>query len=164
MKRTLLLLVAIVAFGWQGNAQQISDHVIGLRFGGNDGMGPEINYQHALHSNNRLEVGLGWYSRTHFSSTKLTGIYQWVWHLQDGFNWYAGPGGGIGFSSYKTGYYSDPTRGNESNTYILLTGDVGIEYLFDFPLTISLDVRPQINFGNNDNLNLDVGISARYRF
>lgn len=163
MKKTLLLLVAIVALGFQGNAQEISQHAIGLRFGDNNGMGPEINYQYALQENNRLEFGLAWHSRSYFNSMKATGIYQWIWHLQDGFNWYAGPGAGIGVANYKSGYYDDAHR-SDSKTYALITGDVGIEYHFNIPLMLSFDVRPQINFGYHDNLSFDFGLSARYKF
>ena len=51
-----------------------------------------------------------------------------------------------------------------SDFYGFITGDVGIEYSFDFPLLLSVDVRPQINLGYHDDVNFDVGLSARYQF
>jgi hypothetical protein len=30
------------------------------------------------------------------NAIKLTGLYQWVWNIDGGFNWYAGVGGGVG--------------------------------------------------------------------
>jgi hypothetical protein len=34
------------------------------------------------------------------NAIKLTGLYQWVWNIDGGFNWYAGVGGGVGSYSY----------------------------------------------------------------
>jgi hypothetical protein len=60
-----------------------------------------------LSSNNRLELDLGWRNRSNFNNNayddnaiKLTGLYQWVWNIDGGFNWYAGVGGGVGSYSY----------------------------------------------------------------
>lgn len=166
MKKTLLLLLAVVAFGVQGSAQEIAKNAIGLRLGDNDGFGPEINYQRGLGDNNRLELGFAWHNHKHHDAVKLTGIYQWVWNIDGGFNWYAGPGAGLGIVNYDHKYDNDyPYRNKgESEFYAFLTGDIGIEYSFDFPLLLSLDLRPQFNLGYHDDVNFDVGLSARYQF
>lgn len=165
MKKSLLLLLAIGAFALQANAQQISKNAIGLRLGDNDGFGPEVNYQRALGENNRLELGFAWHNHRHHDAVKLTGIYQWVWNIDGGFNWYAGPGAGLGVVNYNYKYDEYPyKKRKESEFYGFITGDVGIEYNFDFPLLISLDIRPQINLGYHDDVNFDVGLSARYQF
>ena len=75
------------------NAQDINDNSIGLRFGGGNGSAGEISYQKALGSNNRLEIDLG--LANDFTDFKATGLYQWVWNLEDRFNWYTGFGGGL---------------------------------------------------------------------
>lgn len=159
MKKSLILIFGLIAFAFQAEAQQISPHTIGLRLGDSDGFGPEINYQHALRENNRLEFGLGWHSRRYYNAFKLVGIYQWVWNIEGGFNWYAGPGAGLGNVSYDAGHYH-----KSSEFYAFITGDVGIEYNFDIPLMISLDIRPQINLGYHDSMNFDVGLGVRYQF
>ena len=166
MKKILLLLLAVVAFGVQGSAQEIAKNAIGLRLGDNDGFGPEINYQRALGDNNRLELGFAWHNHKHHDAVKLTGIYQWVWNIDGGFNWYAGPGAGLGIVNYDHKYDNDyPYRNkSESEFYAFITGDVGIEYSFDFPLLLSLDLRPQFNLGYHDDVNFDIGLSARYQF
>ena len=51
-----------------------------------------------------------------------------------------------------------------SEAFAFFTGDVGIEYSFDFPLLVSFDFRPQVNLNYRDDVNFDVGISARYQF
>ncbi|HZW77910.1 MAG TPA: hypothetical protein VFF21_06360, partial [Flavobacteriaceae bacterium] len=124
---------------------------------------PEINYQHALRENNRLELGLAWHSKRYYNAVKLVGIYQWLWNIDGGFNWYAGPGAGLGNVSYdypKNHAHYDRT----SEFYAFITGDVGIEYNFNIPLMISLDIRPQLNLGYHDNINFDVGLGVRYQF
>lgn len=158
-------MLLIAGFGWQATSQEIAQNAIGLRIGDSDGFGPEVNYQRALGDNNRLEVGLGWHSKSYWNSVKLTGIYQWVWNIDGGFNWYAGPGAGFGLVSYDRYYYDYPySREKKSEAYAFITGDVGIEYSFDFPLLISFDFRPQFNLGYRDDINFDIGLAARYKF
>ncbi len=167
MKKSILLIIVIAAFGFQSNAQEISKNAIGVRIGDSGGFGPEVNYQRTLGDNNRLELGLGWQSDRNYDTAKLTGIYQWVWNIDGSFNWYAGPGAGVGLERYE--YYDTDSPFNnkkyrDSEAFVFVTGDVGIEYNFDFPLLVSLDVRPRVNLGSRDDLNIGVGLSARYQF
>ena len=156
------MLFAVVGFGWQATAQDISENAIGIRLSESDGFGPEVNYQRALGESNRLELGLAFHSHRHHDAFKLTGIYQWVWNIDGGFNWYAGPGAGLGVIDYDNDYFHDGH--SDSDVFAFATGDIGIEYNFDFPLLVSFDFRPQVNFGHHDDLSFDVGLSARYQF
>ncbi|WP_298901954.1 hypothetical protein [uncultured Psychroserpens sp.] len=157
-----LFLVALAFMGLTAvNAQDISDHAIGLRLGDSDGFGAEISYQKALGDNNRLELDLGLRSGNNYDGFKLTGLYQWVWNIDDGFNWYAGAGGGVG--SYN--FDNVPNGADDSETFLFIAGDVGIEYNFDIPLQLSLDARPEFGFGDfRDDLDFDIALSIRYRF
>ena len=163
MKKSILIVLVVIGFGWQASSQEIAENAIGIRLSENDGFGPEINYQRGLGDNNRLELGFAWHSHRHHDAVKLTGIYQWVWNIDGGFNWYAGPGAGVGFISYDNDFWNDG-RDDDTDVYAFATGDIGIEYNFDFPLLVSFDFRPQINFGHHDDLSFDVGLSARYQF
>lgn len=155
MKKIVLLTLCIFGFTLSSQAQSIADHALGLRLGDNDGFGTEISYQHGLTENNRLELDLGWRSRNDLDAFRLTGLYQWVWNLEGGFNWYAGAGGGIG----------SVDTGDDSEFFVLVAGDVGIEYDFDFPLLLSLDFRPEIGFNDyNDDLGFDIALGIRYQF
>jgi hypothetical protein len=152
MKKVFLILSLVFTATFTMNGQEISDNAIGLRLGSNDGFGAEISYQRKLKETNRLEVNLG--LRDGFSDVKLTGLYQWVWNLENQFNWYAGAGGGI---------Y------DANSTSIFASGVVGIEYDLsadtELPLLISLDYRPEIGItGSLDGLNSDLGLSIRYQF
>lgn len=163
MKKLFLLSVALLGFAFASSAQEISTNAIGLRLGDSDGFGAEISYQHALGDNNRLELDLGWRDGKNYDGFKLAGLYQWVWNIDGGFNWYAGVGGGLGSFSF-----DDNNGNNETDTFVFAAGDIGIEYNFDIPLLISLDFRPEIGFGDelydNNDLDFDIALGIRYQF
>lgn len=158
MRKLFLSTVAIFTGLLFMNAQDISENAIGLRLGDSDGFGAEISYQRALGEANRLEVDLGWRSARDYDGFKLTGIYQWVWELDGDFNWYAGAGGGLGSYGFDNSALDD-------ETFVFVAGNVGIEYIFDIPLLLSLDFRPELGFGDfNDDLDFDIALGIRYRF
>ena len=148
MKRIIVGLSLIIGSIYTTSAQQIADNAIGLRFGGGNGVGGEISYQKALGENNRLEVNLG--LANEFTDFKATGLYEWVWNIEEQFNWYAGFGGGI-VSANGTGIYG--------------AGVIGVEYDFNAPVLLSIDYRPEIGIaGGLDGLNSDIALSVRYQF
>jgi len=163
MKNLFLLLIVLLGFTMSSNAQDIPENAIGLRLGDNDGLGAEVSYQRALGDNNRLEVDLGWRDGNNYSGFKLAGLYQWVFNIDGGFNWYAGAGGGIGHFSIDL-----PNNDDASDTFVFIAGDIGIEYNFDIPLQLSLDFRPEIGFGDelydNNDLDFDLALGIRYTF
>ncbi|WP_317046946.1 hypothetical protein [Flavobacterium kingsejongi] len=141
--------------------------------GDNDGFSAEVTYQRALSSDNRLEVDLGWRSSDYrgydYNAVKLTGLYQWVWNIDKGFNWYAGVGGGIGTWSYDFDHNGPYDRDyDDSGALLYAAGNIGIEYNFDIPLMVALDFRPEFYFTNddfrNDHFGPDIALSVRYRF
>jgi hypothetical protein len=75
-----------------------------------------------LGSNND-ELDLGWrrkdYNNNGYddNAIKLAALYQWVWNIDGGFNWYAGVGGGVG--TFGRDYY-DSNYNNEA--FVLLQG------------------------------------------
>lgn len=168
MKKLIFVFIALAAFAFETQAQEISKNAIGLRLGDSDGFGTEVNYQRAIGNNNRLEFGLGWRSHRHVTAIKLTGLYEWVWNIDGGFNWYAGPGLGIGQISFDDDFYDDdfPGDGNDdSETFVYAAGVIGIEYDFDFPLLLSLDFRPEFGFGDyRDDIDFDIALGVRYQF
>lgn len=162
MKTKILSAFLLFSIVFSANAQEISKNALGLRLGDNDGFGYEISYQRGLSNNNRLELDLGWRSND-VDAFKLAGLYQWVWNIDGGFNWYAGVGGGVGSWSY------NKNNNKDSGSFFFAAGDIGIEYLFDFPLQLSLDIRPELYFGGdygdyNNNFGPDIALGVRYRF
>lgn len=153
--RTILCILFVLATV-SLSAQSISKNALGIRIGDNDGFGGEISYQRYLHENNRLEFDLGWRDSNNVDAFKLVGLYQWVMPIDGGFNWYVGAGAGIGSFD----------AGNNDGVFALVAGDLGIEYDFEIPLLISLDMRPELGFNDDysDDLDLDIALGLRYQF
>lgn len=161
MKKTALSLFVFCGF-FQMNAQDISKNAIGLRLGDNDGFGGEITYQRGISDENRLEFDLGFRNSSDINAFKIVGLYQWVWEIDNKFNWYAGAGGGFG------SWNSTVLNTKDSGTFLFAAGDVGIEYNFDIPLQLSLDARPELHVFSkgyrNSNFGPDIALSVRYKF
>ncbi len=155
-----LLIAALVIFlGANLAKSQVADHGIGLRLGGGDGLGTEISYQHGLSSLNRLEFDLGFNNHDHYDAWALTTTYQWVWSLDQGFNWFVGGGGRIGSWSHDN-YYDGS---NDDGLFLAAAGDVGIEYVFPIGIQLAIDARPKIGLINHGS-GIDLGFAIRYQF
>lgn len=167
--KKIILAIVMIGFGFAAQSQEIRKNALGLRLGDNDGFGGEISYQRGLSSNNRLEFDLGWRDSKHYDAMKIAGLYQWVWNIDGGFNWYAGVGGGLGTYDIDDDYL-DPDFDDDSGTFIFVAGDIGIEYLFDeAPIQLSLDFRPEIYFGGdyadvNNSFGPDIALGIRFTF
>ncbi len=156
MKNIIITLTLFISGALGVQAQQIANNAIGLRIGGGNSFGTEISYQRALSSNNRLELNLGIEDDSDFDGFQASGIYQWVYALEDGFNWYVGPGAGLGNADYKN---------DDNDFFILAAGQVGIEYDFNFPLLLSLDATAEQYFGSRrDGFELGISLGVRYQF
>ena len=127
--KKLLVLVALIAISAVAvNAQK---RAIGARFG----YGADFSYQHNMGEKNMLEVEVGLPA---FAGIEAAATYDWLfpissWKEAGSWNWYAGVGAGAGYSwLWGWGNYG----------YVGVAGRLGIEYNFDFPLSLSLDWRP----------------------
>jgi hypothetical protein len=162
MKKKILFAAMLIGLTFSSQAQSISKNALGLRLGDNDGFGGEVSYQRKLSSNNRLEFDLGWRNSKDVGLIKVAGLYQWIWNIEGRFNWYAGVGGGLGSWSY------DKNNSNDNGTFAFVAGDLGIEYDFDIPLQVSLDIRPELYFNSDsyrsNNFGPDIALGVRYRF
>lgn len=162
MRTLVITLLFVCAVSFHGEAQRISKNALGVRLGDDDGfdsLGAEISYQRALFENNRLELDLGIRGEKDFyDAFKIVGLFQWVMPLDQNFHWYVGAGAGFGNVDYDNG---------GSDSFALLAGDIGVEYNFKIPLILSLDVRPEIGFGDDaygDGFDFDLGLGIRYQF
>ena len=163
MKKVILAAFMLFGLAFNAQAQDISKNALGLRLGSNDGFGGEISYQRGLGDNNRLELDLGFRNSNDVDAFKLTGVYQWVWNIDGGFNWYAGVGGGVGSYSY------DYDGNKDNGAFVFVAGDLGLEYNFkEVPIQLSLDIRPELYFNSdkyrNNNFGPDLALGIRYRF
>jgi len=153
----VLLLMAIGTFG-----QVKNEHALGMRIGGGNTFGSQVTYQYGISNYNRLEVDLGFNSNNDGNGFNLSGAYQWVWEIEGGFNWYAGPAATLGSWSYKSKYDGSGSSG----AYLGLGGQIGVEYNFvEVPINISLDTMPQFGFGPTDhNFTMGLSLGIRYVF
>lgn len=170
MKKIILSAIMLMGLAFTAQAQDISKNALGLRLGDNRGFGGEISYQRGLSDNNRLEFDLGFRNDNRdnhdIDAIKLVGLYQWVWNIEGGFNWYAGVGAGLSMwdNNY---YYNNGNTYDENGVFVFAAGDIGIEYNFkEVPIQLSLDARPEIGFNtyNDDDFGVDIGLGVRYRF
>jgi hypothetical protein len=167
MKKVFLTLATMLLVSIAANAQY-KQNAIGLRLGGGNGFGGEISYQRAIGDNNRLELDLGLRGGRYTSAFRLVGIYQWVWNIEGGFNWYAGFGAGVGAVDYDDRFDRDFPGRDRDALILSIDGQIGIEYVFtEAPIQLGLDLRPAF-FVVNDyygGLDLvDAGLSIRYQF
>ncbi len=150
------------------NAQEISNHAIGLRLGDSDGFGAEVSYQKSIGRYNRGEINLGWRDSREYDAFKLSLLYQWVRPIDGGLNWYYGFGAGFGDASFATTTRDNAPFRPDGGVFVFAAGDIGIEYNFDFPLLLSLDFRPELGllgYGDfDDSLDFDIALGVRYQF
>lgn len=159
--RAFTVLLTILSF--QQLKAQDGGKAIGLRLGGGNVSGAEISYQHGLSEANRLEANLGWNNNSAVDAFKLTGLYEWTKDLSDlgpGFSWYYGVGAGLGYIDW------GGINGEGSDALIISAeGIVGLEYRFEVPLQLTLDINPGFNLvGGFDDLDLDLALGVRYLF
>lgn len=151
-----IILGTIILISTSISAQRIAKNALGVRVGDNDGFGGEISYQRYLSDNNRLEFDLGFRNSNNTDAFKLVGLYQWVRPIDEHFNWFIGAGAGIGS-------FDNPVN---DGAFALVAGNLGVEYNFNVPLVISLDMRPELGFNDeySDDLDLDIALGIRYQF
>lgn len=143
-------------------AQVNSENALGIRLGENDGFGVEVTYQVRVSEMNRVEANVGFRDSNNYNAWKITALYEWVWYIDNGFNWYAGFGTSLG--TWSAG--KNHKNADEDGLFINADGVVGIEYIFDIPLLLSFDFRPEIELAGNfgKSTDFDLGLSIRYLF
>lgn len=161
MKKLTIIIVLLISSS-AVFAQTSSNHALGIRFGGGDGVEAEISYQNYIGGNNRLEFDLGLFDDDWNDGFKFSLLYHWVGNIEGGFNWYVGAGGSIGSLDVH------PDNKNWDNHYndglfLDADGQIGIEYNFNIPIQISLDARPEIGL-INDDFDFGYGFGVRYTF
>lgn len=165
MKKQFVALLMFAAFGFSVNAQ-VHPHAIGLRGAfGNFGSGGEISYQHGFGTANRLELDLGFRGGkgvgSSYSHGAISGIYHWVWNIEEGLSWFVGPGAQLGV-------YNDKYDSNNDGLTLSVGGQIGLEYDFndlDVPLHVALDTRPMWGFlGGTSGFGYGAALSIRYTF
>ncbi len=122
MKKILVIAALMLGFAVAASAQQ---RAIGLR----GGYGVELSYQHTVGAGFvEADLGLGT-----FNSLNVAASYNMTLaEFGEGFHAYWGPSASVGMG-IDPGWFG-----------IGVGGNIGIEYIFPFPLQISVDIRPQV--------------------
>lgn len=144
MKKVIAIVVALLAFASVASAQS---RALGIRatYGG------ELSYQHYMGGSNFLEADLGFAVNNGFV---LTGIYDIVLGQSGGFSIYAGPGAQL--AVWNTPDYSGIGLG--------VAGQLGVEYMFQAPVAVSLDWRPRFDFIYGGFGYSSIALALRYVF
>ena len=122
MKKIFLIFSFLLIIS-KTTAQEISNNAIGFSFNDISFNSLKTTYQHKLSEKSRAEFNVD----TNFDYyLTLSGFYERVWKLNNNFNWFAGIG-----ASYSKFY-------NES----LGLGIIGVEYNFESPIMVSIDIKP----------------------
>lgn len=135
--------------------------------GGRVGYNTEFSYQHSLNEGLYVDMTAGGYLfNTYWGHADLTATFDWIWNIKGIWNWFVGPGAGVGFGfgSYYKQYDIMPFQVN-------VGGQIGFEWAFGIPLNLTVDWRPMINvLGFNNtyytpwNGLFNFGVGVRYRF
>lgn len=107
--------------------------------GGRLGTLAEVSYQHTTHAGQMIDLTAG--TSNYFLTSgyaEVACMYDWVFNIAGSWNWYVGPGVGVGYywHGYADGY---------SHLRLAVGAQIGVEYQFRIPLNISLDWRPMYN-------------------
>ena len=163
MKKLLFITITFFLLNsFSAKGQVMAVHALGLRIGDNAGPEVEVSYQQAVWRN-RLEFDLGINTGGYYEGFKFSTLYQWVFEIGSGFNWYAGAGGAIGFWHIHDGPFEHGDYYYDEAMFLDASGQIGVEYNCRIPLQISLDMRPEIGI-INDDFDIGVGLGLRYQF
>lgn len=160
MKKGLLLLLFLLLTAGFCQAQRISRNAIGIRISDGDGFDKldlEATYQIRVTGMNRIEADLGYRQVGDVDVYKGLGLFHWVFPINPAVHAYTGAGAGVEFAVPDSG---------DNETLPFVAADFGIEYDFQIPFSIALNVRPEYFPSDiaDDHLNFDLGLAFRYEF
>jgi len=155
MKKFLIILVAVLGFATVASAQP---KALGIRIGS----GVDLSYENYAGGANFLEFEAG-LDNYHANDFHLDGVYNFMIAEPDWtpgtWGFYAGPGASVAA-------WTDSDL-DESRVYAGFLGNLGLEYTFNIPLQLSLDIRPRVMFGDGHVWTQGIftfGFGARYAF
>lgn len=137
MKTFLLAILVVIGISQFTSAQEV-----GVRFG--DAFGGHVAIDARI---------LGIHGDVSFGNNGVGVEALWdllYLPLGPGFNWYAGVGPSV--------YLGDPFQ-------LALSGEIGLEYHFDFPIAVGVDWRPSFILIDNTDFEAGwFGVNVRYVF
>ncbi len=161
MKKTLILLAIIMSFGLLNESKAQYTTGIGLRAGVTNG----LTVKHFINQNAALEGIL----HSRWGGFMVTGLYEVHKDIRDvkGLMWFYGGGAHVGTWSGRGRFENGPPWAARNTGYTVfgIDGIIGLDYKFtDFPVNLSLDYKPALNFGYYGYGWDEVALSIRYTF
>lgn len=159
MKKFLIILSCVLGLSLTAAAQP---RAVGLRFPAMAAFGAEFSYQHEVGNAQFIEFELG---LERYNGFRTSGLWNWElanpeWTAEGAWTLYGGGGITLGFVEYD--------RNGNFGYMGGLTAQLGLEYRFEFPLALSVDLRPTVGlchgFYRYGTYGLIPNISARYYF
>lgn len=145
--------------------------------------GANLSYQHSLNADQFISIDGGvdlGYNISGHPGAKVTGTYNFIWAKpkwtkKGTWNIYAGPGLSAGWVQDRVVIKAGEERANSfADGFVMgAVGQVGIEYKFEIPLQLALEVRPcigihvadkDISFYDNGFLGFIPALAIRYSF
>ncbi|MCS6917446.1 MAG: hypothetical protein RMK52_05295 [Chitinophagales bacterium] len=152
------LLIAFFSFCFLGAGAQVDPYALGLRLTAGSYSGTLISYQHGFDLETRFQLDVGWGFTSGRDRLLFSGIFQKAYPIVERWGWFGGGGAVIGF-------VSNNSATNNSNTlYLGPSAMAGLEYRFDVPLRLTLDIQPVLNLIPELKLEFGIGFGARYAF
>ena len=154
--KSILITVALALSALCMNAQP---RALGARIGAT---GFDVSYQHTLGKKNFIQTDLSLdfgYAASSAPGIKGTAIYNFVvarpaWTQKGTWALYTGPGLSLGYVQDRVVYLYDNyrTRLNDYGFMLSVALQAGLEYTFEFPLQISVDLRPYFGMHVNGDI------------
>ncbi|MGM9762669.1 MAG: hypothetical protein ACI3ZQ_01450 [Candidatus Cryptobacteroides sp.] len=155
MKRILFVLIFVFGLSAAVVAQE---RAVGVRIGA---FGTDVSYEQNIKYHQFIEANLGvdygFISDRQYHKPspgfKVAATYNFVWATpawtrKGTWALYAGPGLAMGYVEDMFGYKigEDMLRFYNNGFMLSLVAQVGLSYCFDFPLQLSIDIRPLFGF------------------
>ena len=154
--KSILITVLLALSALCMNAQP---RALGARIGAT---GFDVSYQHTLGKKNFIQTDLSLdfgYAASSAPGIKGTAIYNFVvarpaWTQKGTWALYTGPGLSLGYVQDRVVYLYDNYRWHPNDYGFMLSValQAGLEYTFEFPLQISVDLRPYFGMHVNGDI------------
>jgi opacity protein-like surface antigen len=189
MRRFFTAIIILCAAASFAAARSNAPRSLGFRTGVS---GFDATYQHSFKRNQFLQGDFGvdfGYNANGRPGVRATAVYNFIWArpawtTRGSWSLYAGPGLTLGYVNdnlhYRIG--SEVIPYNDNGFMLALAVQVGLEYNFDFPLTLAAEVRPafgmhangevtiagqnysKVGFYDNGMLGFVPTVAVRYKF
>lgn len=153
MRKTIIFIAALLSC----LAIHAQPRAMGLRLGAT---GIEASYQHNTHSKRFMQVDFGMdlgYNVNGRPGGKASFTYDFIWAepawtARGTWSLYSGPGATLGFVDDIVPYEIEgDIKGFQDNGFMIGAHvDIGLEYTFNIPLSIAVNVRPCFGVHIND--------------